>query len=183
MKRGRPPIGDKAMSTAERQRRFLDRIRGSGTEASSSQLEAEYAKLKAECTKLETECAKLKHDNTTLKRLLDGAHEHIRKMEARRERPRPQPKAKPPVSVDEEMQQKLTALRRKNAELRRRLQMVAEAPLGTVFLKQGDRRKILSALHPDGVENPAAKRRLEIAFQIINELFDKKKLREIEESD
>jgi hypothetical protein len=42
-------------------------------------------------------------------------------------------------------------------------------------MKPGDRRKILSALHPDGVENPAAKRRLEIAFQIINALFESRK--------
>jgi hypothetical protein len=53
------------MSSAERQRRFLDKIRGTGTAASSSPLEAKCAKLKAEC-------ARLKSENATLKRGLDG---------------------------------------------------------------------------------------------------------------
>jgi hypothetical protein len=80
------------MSSAQRQRRFLDRIRSGGTAASSSLLEAECAKLKSECAALQSECAKLKSDNTTLKRLLDGAREHIKKLEARHERPKPEPK-------------------------------------------------------------------------------------------
>jgi hypothetical protein len=46
MGRGRPPIGDEAMSSAERQRRFLDCIRGTGA------AEAKCAKLEAECAKL-----------------------------------------------------------------------------------------------------------------------------------
>jgi predicted RNase H-like nuclease (RuvC/YqgF family) len=123
MRRGRPPIGDKAMSSAERQRRFLDRIRGTGAADDHPSL------LEAECAKLEAECAKLKNDNTDLKRLLEGAYEHIRKLEARRERPHPQPKAQP-ISGDgaSEMEQKLSALRRKNAELRRLLREVARAP-------------------------------------------------------
>jgi hypothetical protein len=61
--------------------------------------------------------------------------------------------------------------------------MFAATPHGTVLLKPGDRRKLLSALHPDSVQDPAAKRRLETAFQIISELFDRKNLREIEEND
>jgi hypothetical protein len=169
MGRGRPPIGEAAMSTAERQRRYLDKIRGTQTSTSSSLLEAE--------------CAKLKGDNATLKRLLEGAHEHIRKLEARRERPRPRPKAQPPAGGDEEMQQKLTALRRKNAELRKEIRAITYAPHGTLYLKQGERRKILSALHPDGVQDQTAKRRLEIAFQFISDLFDKGRLREFKEHD
>jgi hypothetical protein len=104
------------MSSAERQRRFLDRIRGTGAADDHPSL-------------LEAECAKLKNDNTDLKRLLEGAYEHIRKLEARRERPHPQPKAQP-ISGDgaSEMEQKLSALRRKNAELRRLLREVARAP-------------------------------------------------------
>jgi hypothetical protein len=70
------------MSNAERQRRFIDRLRGTGTTTSSSLLETEYAKL-------ETECTKLKCENSTLKLLLDGAEERVSKLEARRERPRP----------------------------------------------------------------------------------------------
>src|SRR5215469_7240990 len=64
MPRGRPPIGDKAMSGAERQRRYFDRIRGTGTDPSHpSLLEAEER-----IRKLEAECAKLKRE---LKRHLD----------------------------------------------------------------------------------------------------------------
>jgi hypothetical protein len=37
------------MSNTERQRRFLDRIRGTGTAAASSLLEAKCEKLEAEC--------------------------------------------------------------------------------------------------------------------------------------
>jgi hypothetical protein len=79
------------------------------------------------------------------------------------------------------MEQTLAALRRKNNELRRRLQEVAHASKGIVFLKQGDRRKIRAGLHR--VENPVARQRLEIASQIINELLDSGKLREIEEDE
>ena len=50
-------------------------------------------------------------------------------------------------------------------------------------VKPGSRRKILTALHPDGVQNPVAKRRLEIAAQIINGLFASGKVREIEEEE
>jgi hypothetical protein len=133
MKRGRPPIGDKAMSTAERQRRFLDKIRGTSTAAPSSQLEAKCAKLKSENAKLKSDNAKLKRENAAIKRLFD---------------------------------------------VKRQFREISAASYGVVFLKQGDRRKILSALHPDGVENPAAKRRLEMAAQIIGELFNSGKLRE-----
>ena len=50
-------------------------------------------------------------------------------------------------------------------------------------VKPGSRRKILTALHPDGVQNPVAKQRHEIAAQIINGLFASGKLREIEEEE
>jgi hypothetical protein len=135
MKRGRPTIGDKAMSSAERQRRFLDKIRG-GTQAAapSNLLKAKCEKLKRENAKLKNDNAKLKRENAAIKRLFDVKRQ-FRKISA--------------ASYD-----------------------------GVVFLKQGDRRKILSALHPDGVENPAAKRRLETASQIIGELFNSGKLME-----
>jgi len=163
------------MSSSERQRRFLERIRASGTAVSSNALEAE-------CVKLKDECAKLKSENATLKRLLDEAREHVRKLEARRERPQPQPKAQP-ISGDAEMEQKLKALKKKIAELRYRLRTVQYSDKGAVFLKPGDRRKILSALHPDNEVNPATKRRLEVAFQIINDLFESGKIKEISEDE
>jgi hypothetical protein len=81
------------------------------------------------------------------------------------------------------MEKKLASLRRTLAQLRRKLRYIADSPLGTVFVKSGDRRKIRAALHPDGVQNPVAKQRLEIATQIINESFASGKLREIEEEE
>jgi len=53
------------MNSAERQRRFLDKIRGTGTATTAA------SQLKAECAKLKAECARLASDNATLKRLLD----------------------------------------------------------------------------------------------------------------
>jgi hypothetical protein len=61
MKRGPRPIGDKPMTSAERQRRFLDKIRGTGTAPASP------SELEAECTKLKAECAKLKSENANLR--------------------------------------------------------------------------------------------------------------------
>jgi hypothetical protein len=65
------------MSPAERQRRFLDKIRGTETATPASL-------LAIECAKLKRECAKLASENTTLNRLLDGAEKYLRKLEARR---------------------------------------------------------------------------------------------------
>ena len=79
---------------------------------------------------------------------MEGAHEHIRKMEARRERPQTEPKPQPTAS---EVEQKL---RRTIAQLRHKLRYIADSSKGTVFLKPGDRRKIRSALHPDPVLDP-----------------------------
>ena len=189
MKRGRPPIGTQAMSTAERQRRFLDRIRATGTATSLSELQAENAKLKSEVAKLTAQYAKLEAEhakpknepsNADLKRLLAGAYQHIEKLEARLKRPRPEPKPKPQQSVDEEMAQKLSALRRKNNELRRRLHSIVHESKTTALLKPGDRKKILAGVHPDGVLDPATAQRLNIASQIIGELFQSGRLKEIE---
>ena len=78
-----------------------------------------------------------------------------------------------------ELQRKNADLRQKNAELRRRLAAVTRAPRSTLFLKAGDRRKVLSALHPDRTQDPEHKRRLTVAFQIFNAL----PIREIPDDD
>jgi hypothetical protein len=134
------------MSSAQRQRRYLDKIRGTGADR-ASQLE------------------ELKSENARLQQLLTEAEERIRKLEARLERPQPKPKPKPQPKLDEE-------------ELLRRFRALEEKPSGILYLKQGSRRMLLSALHPDGIENPAAKQRHEIAFQLITDLFASGYLRE-----
>jgi hypothetical protein len=45
------------------------------------------------------------------------------------------------------------------SQLRYRLREVTDAPKGTVFMKRADRRKIRACLHPDRVQDPAAKKR------------------------
>lgn len=148
------------MSSTERSRRFLERIRGTG--ASTSLLEAE--------------CEKLKDENTKLKMQLAGARHQIRQLTARR--PQSSPKPKPPPRAQSEIEQQL---RKTVAKLRRRLQEVAHASKSTVYLKQGDLRKLRVGLHPDGVLDPVLAKRVNIASQILNELFDSGRLREIEE--
>ena len=171
---------DEGNFLAELQRRFLNKLRAQAATASASPLSAECAKLSAENAKLKSEVATLKREVATLNRLLDGAREHADKLEARLKRPRPEPKPKPQQSVDEEMAQKLSALRRKNNELRRRLHTVAHESKTTALLKPGDRKKILAGVHPDGVLDPATAQRLNIASQIIGELFQSGRLKEIE---
>jgi hypothetical protein len=74
MKRGRPPIGDKPMTSAERQRRYLDRIRGTAAVPPPTLPKASgAAPWEAELTKLKSECAKLRSENAMLKRLLERA--------------------------------------------------------------------------------------------------------------
>jgi hypothetical protein len=181
------------MSGSERQRRYLERLLAKASQppgeldrarARIAELEkalaiADTTQDKSAIASLTKSEAKLKSENAELKRLLDGAREHIKKLEARRERPRPEPKAKP-IRTQSEIEQEL---RQTINKLRAQLRYIARSPLGTVFVKSGYRRKILSALHPDGVETPAAKRRHEIGFQLINELFESGKLREIEEDE
>jgi hypothetical protein len=162
------------MTSTERSRRFLDKIRGTGPAPAPQSSE-----LEAECANLKSECAKLKAENANLKRFADGAMEQCAKLEARLKRPRPEPKAKP-IRTQSEIEQQL---RRKINELRTQLRVVQYSRNDAVFLKRGDRRKILSALHPDSVLDPAVKRRLEIAFQIINDLFESKQLMEIGEDE
>jgi hypothetical protein len=184
------------MTGAERQRRYVLGQRGTAPAAApASQLQAENAQLKTDCAKLkaeianlkqtptpaqaselEAQCAKLKDENTKLKMQLAGAHHQIRELAARR--PQSSPKPKPPPRTQSEIEQQL---RKQVSKLRGRLRMIIHSPVGSVVVKPGSRRKILAALHPDGVLDPAVKKRLEIAFQIISELFDKKKLIEIEE--
>jgi hypothetical protein len=78
VKRGRPPIGERAMSSTERSRRFLERIRGTGA--------ARQAEC-ANCAKLKTEIAKLKSEIATLMARLEGAEpkEEIKRAAARPE--------------------------------------------------------------------------------------------------
>ena len=57
------------------------------------------------------------------------------------------------------------------------LREVTDAPKGTIFMKQAERRKISACLHPDHIQDPAAKKRYQEAFQ----LFEKLPIREISE--
>ena len=79
--RGRPPIGATAMTSAERQRRFLERLRGTGTDAKTtpappptepqiaSELPASYQeRYAAEIAALRTENAALKAENAALRK-------------------------------------------------------------------------------------------------------------------
>lgn len=84
-------------------------------------------------------------------------------------------KAKAPPPSETERQ-----LRRQIADLRQRLREVSRSPFGTVYLKKGDRKKLIQGCHSDDLLSPGKKQRLDEAFQIINELFQSGKLKEID---
>ena len=174
---GRKPIGNAAMTSAERQRRRRERL-SSGTandplgdfiiKKQRQEIEAlcqEVTALRAENAALASDrraafaaalaaaLAAEREENATLQQQLAAALAGAK------------PKQPKPTPNDTEAK-----LRKEIRQLRRRLQNVAESGKGTLFISIADRRKIRAALHPDGATDPARRKRLTEASQIFNNL-------------
>jgi SMC interacting uncharacterized protein involved in chromosome segregation len=80
MGRGRPPLGKQAMSSAERQRRYLARIRGTGKPAptDTSKVQAETAALKAEIATLKRRVREQDSKIAELEKLAARAEQVVR---------------------------------------------------------------------------------------------------------
>ena len=173
---GRKPIGNAAMTSAERQRRRRERL-SSGTandplgdfiiKKQRQEIEAlcqEVTALRAENAALASDrraafaaaLAAEREENATLQQQLAAALAVAKPK---------QPKPTKPTPKDTEAK-----LRKEIRQLRRRLQNVAESGKGTLFISIADRRKIRAALHPDGATDPARRKRLTEASQIFNNL-------------
>lgn len=177
---GRKPIGNAAMTSAERQRRRRERL-SSGTandplgdfiiKKQRQEIEAlcqEVTALRAENAALASDrraafaaalaaaLAAEREENATLQQQLAAALAGAKPK---------QPKPTKPTPNDTEAK-----LRKEIRQLRRRLQNVAESGKGTLFISIADRRKIRAALHPDGATDPARRKRLTEASQIFNNL-------------
>jgi len=179
---GRKPIGDAAMTSAERQRRRRERL-SSGTandllgdfiiKKQRQEIDAlcqEVTALRAENAALASDrraafaaalaaaLAAEREENATLQRQLAAALAVAKPK---------QPKPTKPTPTPNDTEAKL---RKEIRQLRRRLQNVAESGKGTLFISMADRRKIRAALHPDGATDPARRKRLTEASQIFNNL-------------
>lgn len=141
-----------AMTNAEKQRAYIARLKAKAAAGADG-----GAAAQARITALEKEVAALKRQ---LQAALTAA----------------KTKAASTTGATKPVDEQVARLRKQNAELRARLRATANAPRGTVFMARTDRRKILAALHPDHVADPALRKRAEEAFQIFTNL----KIREVE---
>jgi predicted RNase H-like nuclease (RuvC/YqgF family) len=160
---GRPPIGKKAMTTAERQRRYLDKIRGDTADRSARVKELEK--------KLKDQRSENKISAETITKLRD----RIDILEARVAQAKDVAAKTMKIDGDSatviaKLQEELAARALQVNHLRGRIREFVNAPKGTVFMASTDRRKILAVLHPDHASDPAMKKRHEEAFKIFTKL-------------
>jgi chromosome segregation ATPase len=131
-----------ALSNAERQRRYIEKLKAKAVKPAVSN---EIAELGLQLTALRRQLAEADRTIAQLRKQLAAA-----KAGAERSA----------YPADQE----IAELKRKLREVRTRLRKIAEAPKGAVHMVNSDRRKILACLHPDRVPDDQ-KRRYEQAFK------------------
>jgi DNA repair exonuclease SbcCD ATPase subunit len=188
---GRPPIGKQAMSGAERQRRYLERLlagKSSVTKSSAPADTADTAKLEAENKRLQARIAELEHKLALARTASGKVPESVAEMDAmrrigeeldaaKRARAKAERLAKaPPVDAGETLETLAEKLRheqqlRKAAQTRIRN---LNAKIDTLIQRKKIPyskalvRYVRSVLHPDRVTAPKERERLEQLSQEFN---------------
>jgi uncharacterized small protein (DUF1192 family) len=180
---GRPPIGKRAMSGSERQRRYLDRLLQTAQgddalKAANAALKIEIEKLKAQAkaggdgnATLKAKCTALEQEIAALKAEL---HDTLGTRFAPRER---KPKVeKLPLPPDEVRERRIKALTTEVRNLKAQIRYITIMH-GATFTPELE-KNIRVCLHPDWVPDPKQKRRYEKTLADFNAVMDATKAKQ-----
>jgi DNA anti-recombination protein RmuC len=184
---GRPPIGKVAMTASERVRRWAERHSETKPETKLAD-EAEVLALRGEVLALREQLAVVTASSSMLQHFRVQAEElkRLRRQlsQARAVEPGAEALARQVSQLEKELAAARTALERdpgslqaENDKLRKRVRdLLAQrrarlnSPNNVLFITKASLKRIRAGLHPDNVQEPAAKKRLEVAFQVFESL-------------
>jgi hypothetical protein len=136
---GRPPLGKRAMTTEERQRRYWERVLREQTPPESKEI-------------------------PTLKRELAQARARIATLEQELARARRAAVPRPESEEIAALQRQLKGVRTQNTNLKAALRIEAELRLKHPIMSRALHRQILGCLHPDRIADPDLKPRYQKTF-------------------
>jgi cell division protein FtsB len=191
---GRPPIGKRAMSSAERQRRYWERVLQGGARSDDAALRAELAAAKARIAELGAENAALKakiakaqgkpppfpHPRTAADweslKAAATAERKAKRAQAKAARlaaavaERPEADVPTLLAENESLKQQLKATRTQIRHLRSEVSYITNAR-GAAFTPALE-KQIRICLHPDWVTDSKQKRRYEKTLADFNAVMD-----------
>jgi hypothetical protein len=163
---GRPPIGKRAMSGSERQRRYLDRLLQ--TAQGDDALKSELAAAKVRIQKLTSELAAAKapgDGSATLMAELAAARARIQELESELREAAPRDNKNDQIA---ELEAKVRALTEIASHF---AQQGQKGP--PVRFTEGEYRLIVGRLHPDRVLDPEESKKYDRAFKLFTERLPK----------